>query len=71
MSVRLRMTQLRVPAHHLRAPSTEPLPHVDRASDRWQRLRAAVGDGHAPYVDADLVTDTVWSTLHSITKGAS
>lgn len=40
---------------------------VDRGSDRWLRLRAAVGDGHAIYVDADAHTDSVVRLLLSAT----
>jgi hypothetical protein len=37
---------------------------VDRTSERWRRLRAAIGGGHA--VAADEHVDHVWLTLAAI-----
>lgn len=43
-------------------PITEA--QAQRDTPEWQRLRAAVGDGHAPYIDPDRHTDDVWRTLY-------
>jgi hypothetical protein len=46
----------------LRSPHTATTKGVDgcdRTTDLWQRMRAAVGDTHAPYMDVDAHIDQV------------
>lgn len=65
MSMRLEMQQREIPAKLLQPVTVANVVSVvARSSPEWQRLRAAVGDGHAPYVDADLHTDNVWATVY-------
>lgn len=39
---------------------------VDRGTDRYRRIRDAVGDGHAPYIDPDRVADDITHTVERL-----